>query len=104
MMLMTALVAILLAGAIAGVYALNIVYKNKLMDTWAILFLELESQGNRILQKIEQYPLIGGNSVKNARVPDVVLQITGPNRLKKIQGGFPDEVSSEVSFILPRPG
>lgn len=95
LLLMTVLAAILAAGGVAGFYALNIVYRNKLIDTWAILFLELESQGHRILQRIEEYPTFGKGMSRTGRQPDVVVEVTGSNQLRKIYGGFPEHVSTD---------
>ena len=55
LLLVTVLTSILTAGGIAGIYALSVVYSNKLTDTWAILFLELENQGNQLTQTFEAF-------------------------------------------------
>ncbi len=39
-------VAVVVAGTLAGVAAFEILYANKLRDTWAILYLDLERQAN----------------------------------------------------------
>ncbi len=40
------------ASGAVGYYALTIVYQNKLIDTWAIMFLELERQGTLTLGQL----------------------------------------------------
>ena len=38
-------IPILVASLAAGYFALRVLYQNKMLDTWAIMFLELEHQG-----------------------------------------------------------
>ena len=40
--------AVLIAGLFVGNYARSTIYKNKLVDTWAIMFLESEALGTRL--------------------------------------------------------
>jgi serine phosphatase RsbU (regulator of sigma subunit) len=41
-------IAILIGAVSAGHYARNVIYKNKLMDTWAIMYLESEALAHRL--------------------------------------------------------
>ena len=51
--LWSVLATILMVSTGIGSYALYVLHNNKLTDTWAILFLELEQQGNWLLQRLE---------------------------------------------------
>jgi small-conductance mechanosensitive channel len=48
----TNIISILAASLIAGYYALTLLYQNKLSDTWAIMFLELEHQGTLLTERL----------------------------------------------------
>ncbi len=89
LLLGTVLAAILLAGGMAGVYALTVVYKNKLTDTWAILFLELESQGNHLIHTFEQFR---GKPGSDDYPPDVILRVNESGTLTKVRGDFPESL------------
>ena len=85
LLLSAVLTCILTGGIVAGGYALTIVYENKLSDTWAILFLELESYGNRLTQKMNQFE--DGDSRSLRKDPSIVLKvIEGGARFQRIQG------------------
>lgn len=86
----TVLTAILAAGGIAGVYALSVVYGNKLTDTWAILFLELESQGNHLIHTFEQFR---GRPGSDDQPPDAILKVAESGKLEKIRGDMPEALN-----------
>ena len=97
----TSVLAVLAAGFVAGFYALRILYQNKLTDTWAILFLQLEHQGNEISRQFETFtttPPAGtvqgaAREISSRSQPDVILQVGDQGRLTKVQGDFPSEVT-----------
>jgi serine phosphatase RsbU (regulator of sigma subunit) len=102
LLLGTVLAAILLAGGLAGLYALSVVYQNKLTDTWAILFLELESQGNHLTQTFEQFR---GRPGSDDMPPDVILKVNQSGRFEKIRGDFPDTLTpSDLSLASAKLG
>ncbi len=91
LLLLSSLFAILLIGSIAGLYAGYVVYKNKLIDTWAILFLQLESQSRNVIERLNNlYSPIKSN--KYRPIPDIVLKIEN-DKFIKISGDFPDTIS-----------
>ena len=47
-------VSILTASLVAGYYALNVLYQNKLADTWAIMYLELEHEGTLLVRGLNK--------------------------------------------------
>ena len=86
MLLWTALLSILGAGGAAGYYAYQVLYENKLTDTWAIMFLELERQGNELSQKLEQFARTRSDSLPGLsdralaeraerNLPDLILRL-----------------------------
>ena len=89
LLLSSVMICILIAGIVAGGYALNIVYRNKLTDTWAILFLELESYGNRLVQKFEQFQ--DEDSRSFTEQPDVILKVLRGGEFQRVRGDFPEK-------------
>ncbi len=90
----TVAASILAASTFTGVFALKMLSTNKLMDTWAILFLELERQGTQLVQTLEK-TMTPVNSTSS------VLQVSGEN-LKTVRGNFPSGLKLE-DFNLKKP-
>jgi serine phosphatase RsbU (regulator of sigma subunit) len=76
--------AVLTASLVAGYYALTVLYQNKLVDTWAIMYLELEHQGTILTNR-----LLGESRGLGALdADDAVVKVDGQGRVQVIQGGF----------------
>jgi serine phosphatase RsbU (regulator of sigma subunit) len=58
----TTVISVMTASLIAGYYAYTLLYKNKLNDTWAIMFLELEQQGNTFFENLTNLKKSKANS------------------------------------------
>lgn len=83
--LLTWTVAIAIIGAILtnGYYALNVLYQNKLVDTWAIMFLELEHEGSILSQRLRDF---GKGLDQAAKSDDIVLKVGNDGGLEALQG------------------
>lgn len=94
--------AILLAGFLVGYYAVTSLYQNKLIDTWAIMFLELEQQGTRLQEAL-------GKATPQNEAVDVLFEEGGDGALKPIQGAigktlYPKDFGFEgarIAKVLP---
>lgn len=82
-------VSILAAGLVAGYYALTILYQNKLNDTWAIMYLELETQGRKLAETL----VAASTSSKPLVEADSVLVLQPGGKLVVEQGGFGGRLS-----------
>lgn len=80
-------VGILVAGGTAGYVALDMIHKNKLMDTWAIMFLELEQQGTRLHRELV-------SAQKMTRAQDILFAIDAAQGLVPLQGPIEKKLSS----------
>jgi serine phosphatase RsbU (regulator of sigma subunit)/HAMP domain-containing protein len=87
----TNVVSILAASLIAGYYALTVLYQNKLSDTWAIMFLELEHQGTLLADRLEKVE----SGFKAAAEADGILRAAKGGRLDVVQGGFASDLTLE---------
>ncbi len=75
-----------------GWYALRTLYDNKLVDIWAITFLELEEQGNQMLKKLGQHwddHSDGSRSALAKGAQEGVLKIVGDTGFQTVRGAFP---------------
>lgn len=73
--------AILLAGTMVGYYAVTTLYQNKLIDTWAIMFLELEQQGTRLQDALDKKS-IESNGMDN------IFEEASDGALQPLQGAI----------------
>ncbi len=93
MLLWTVLGAILMGGGLAGYYALEVLYENKLHDTWAILFLQLEQQGSWLTHRMEQFYFQKTDPSESPdlekHIADEVLWIDPAGGLKTVSGDMP---------------
>lgn len=85
----TAAVSILTASLVAGYYALTILYHNKLVDTWAIMFLELEHEGTALGDRLST---LGAGLAEAGDSGDAVLRLTSSGHLEAVKGGFEDDL------------
>lgn len=85
----TTIIAILSSSLIAGYYALTLLYRNKLSDTWAIMFLELEHQGTLLTQRLDK--LTPAKGARNA--PDGHLRLLSGGKLEVLDGAFGSDLS-----------
>jgi serine phosphatase RsbU (regulator of sigma subunit) len=94
LLLMMVLSGIILASTVIGSYGINTLYENKLRDTWAIMFLELEQRGNTLSRKIQTYPFAGNDAKKSGmtKTPNV-LKFGSDNTLKSILGNMPSTMN-----------
>jgi serine phosphatase RsbU (regulator of sigma subunit) len=97
-------IPILVASLTAGYFALQVLYQNKMMDTWAIMFLELEHQGlvlgDELRQTLGHSPKTDGELLLNA--DDATFDIVKgdfPRPLRLQDFGFD---SSFFSAPLPK--
>jgi serine phosphatase RsbU (regulator of sigma subunit)/HAMP domain-containing protein len=82
-------VSILAASLIAGYYALTVLYQNKLSDTWAIMFLELEHQGTLLADRLGK-AASGFTAVADG---DAILRAGKGGMLEVVQGGFASDLT-----------
>jgi len=96
--LWSVLATILMVSTGIGSYALYVLHNNKLTDTWAILFLELEQQGNWLLQRLEEFADQRANASSQRAIgegvskADIVLRIQGDGTLAAVVGNIPDRM------------
>jgi serine phosphatase RsbU (regulator of sigma subunit) len=86
----TAVASILSASLVAGYYALTVLYQNKLADTWAIMFLELEHSGTVLAERL-------GSSAKamdlGQDVGDSLFKVDAAGSLSGIRGSLPETLT-----------
>lgn len=98
--------AIVAASGTAGYYALTVLYANKLNDTWAIMFLELERQGNQIAKMLEKHPEAAQGDTYSKddsstgvsaiwRDADAGFVLSDEKSLRRIKGAFPEKLSAQ---------
>lgn len=93
-------IAVLGASLLAGYYALTILYQNKLVDTWAIMFLELEQQGTQLSRKLLESRIVARPA--GAASTDVLLQVLSNGRLKPISGSISNTLTTkDLGFDAP---
>ncbi len=93
------LFSVLGGGGVAGFHAFNILYQSKLTDTWAILFLNLERQCQRLSKEIQD-----NLKVSTAGKPAALLQVVGEKKLHSLRGGSTTDLSLEsLGVSLERP-
>lgn len=109
-MVLTAVFAIMIAGSIIGYYSMRIVYDSKVVDAWAILFLELEKRSQELSEKIEQIVLAEGTETavspferRLRQFPDA-LYFVDAKGLKRVSGQGPElippkELGLETGFL-----
>jgi serine phosphatase RsbU (regulator of sigma subunit) len=85
----TNIISILAASLIAGYYALTLLYQNKLSDTWAIMFLELEHQGTLLTERLST---IASTREADA-ISDAVFRVPDGKTLMVEQGAFGKDTS-----------
>jgi serine phosphatase RsbU (regulator of sigma subunit) len=102
-LLFSVLFSTLIAGSCAGYYAVRVVYENKLIDTWALLFLELERKSHHLSDKMTDFaraaeanPSPSATNATTIEPPQVVLRATDESSLETIRGSFPHELSASV--------
>lgn len=87
-------VAVVMAGTLAGVAAFEILYSNKLRDTWAILYLDLERQANATrtrlaescVPRLDQGPTGGATATyKLGATPTAPIEREAGSLPKKLQ-------------------
>jgi serine phosphatase RsbU (regulator of sigma subunit) len=91
MLTWTAALSILSASLIAGYYALTILYQNKLVDTWAIMFLELEHEGQTLSDRLEGLSAGLGDAANASNASnsgDAVVRLGDDGRLEAERGPF----------------
>jgi serine phosphatase RsbU (regulator of sigma subunit) len=78
--------AVLTASVFVGFYAFRVLHDNKMTDTWAIMFLELERQGTLLARELDA-------SLKDSRKPDGEYSWrSNLNRFELISGGMPRSI------------
>lgn len=85
----TTVISVLTASLIAGYYAFTLLYKNKLNDTWAIMFLELEQQGNLFSDKLSNLK----KSKKIANSEDAELLVDAVGIIEVVSGPFGSDLN-----------
>jgi serine phosphatase RsbU (regulator of sigma subunit)/HAMP domain-containing protein len=80
--------SILAASLGAGYYALTVLYQNKVSDTWAIMFLELEHQGTLLASRLGKV----ASASSAVATEDAVLRAGKGGVLIVEQGGFPSDL------------
>ncbi len=101
--LITASIGITFASFIVGGYSLNVLYENKLRDTWAIMYLEMEQRAAALSESFKsfEYSATGYDvsSLSNFQKPDVVAKIGSANQLTVLVGALPENTTLQ-SFGL----
>lgn len=81
-------VAVLTASIFVGFYSFKVLHDNKMTDTWAIMFLELERQGTLLARDLD-------NSLKDSGNPvGEYLWRSKFNRFELISGGMPRTIKN----------
>lgn len=83
------ILSILSASLVAGYYALTILYQNKLSDTWAIMFLENETQGTKLAERLDEVR----ESSKPPVEVDGILDVKENGSISVEQGAFSNKLS-----------
>lgn len=78
----------LTASLVAGYYALTVLYQNKLVDTWAIMFLELEHQGTVLTGRLMNH----GKGLDRGGTEDKIVRFGAKGRLEVERGGLPADI------------
>jgi len=96
------LLAVATAGGISGRYATDVLYENKLKDTWAILFLEMERATHVLESEVRAHGLDA--AALAVRPPDAVWQFDGEKKLLPAHGLAKEEaIPSAVGFDMKTP-
>ncbi len=100
LMVLTAVLSIVVAGGVIGYYSITVVYESKVVDGWAILFLELEKRSNELSEKLERFVLADGSGEQGAspferqirQFPDMMYFIDASGSLLRVAGKGPEKV------------
>lgn len=92
-------ITVLVASLLAGFFALRVLYQNKMMDTWAIMFLELEHKGLILSDNLRDL-------LRTAGLPDGTLEIdTATQAVRVLSGGVSPHLQlSDLAIDAVSPG
>jgi serine phosphatase RsbU (regulator of sigma subunit) len=102
-MVFTMVLSIVTAGGVIGYYSIRIVYESKVVDAWAILFLELEKRSNELSEKLERFVMADGSGEMGAspferqirQFPDMMYFIDAAGGLVRVSGKGPAKIPTK---------
>ncbi len=74
--------SVLLAGGFAGFFSFNILYTNKMSDSWGIMFLELERQALHLKDNLNDFSRGPGRRTDG----DIVLRVAANDKVTPLGG------------------
>jgi HAMP domain-containing protein len=77
-------------GGVSGYFSFTALRQEKLRDTWAIQFLELEQRGHKLTQYLQSID----SDIDAGRKPDVILHVDSNSDFTKLTGDFPDKIKA----------